>query len=61
VHHKITSTPVGASLVYPKAFSVLMTPEGDGPEDHDALESAVRRGDILLSNGWYMTEGAEKI
>ena len=24
VHHKITSTPVGARMVYPKAFSVLM-------------------------------------
>jgi hypothetical protein len=61
VHHKITSTPVGARLVYPKAFSVLMAPEGDRPEDHDALESAVRRGDILLFNGWYMNDGAMKI
>src|SRR6266480_445112 len=61
VHHKITSTPVGARLVYPKAFSVLMAPEGDRPEDHDALVSAVRRGDILLFNGWYMNEGAYKI
>ena len=24
MHHEITSTPVGARLVYPKAFSVLM-------------------------------------
>ena len=61
VHHKITSTPVGARLVYPKAFSVVMAPEGDRSEDHDALESAVRRGDILLFNGWYMNDGAEKI
>ena len=61
VHHKITSTPVGARLVYPNAFSVLMAPEGDRPEDRDALESAVRRGDILLFNGWYMNDGAEKI
>jgi hypothetical protein len=38
-----------------------MAPEGDRPEDHDALESAVRRGDILLFNSWYMTEGAQKI
>jgi hypothetical protein len=60
-HHKITSTPVGARLVYPKAFSVLMAPDGDRPEDHDALVSAVRRGDILLFNGWYMNEGAIKI
>ena len=61
VHHKITSTPVGARLVYPKAFSVLMAPEGDRPEDHDALVSAVRRGDILLFNGWYMSNEAGKI
>src|SRR6266480_2992051 len=61
VHHKISSTPIGARLVYPKAFSVLMAPEGDRPEDHDALVSAVRRGDILLFNGWYMNEGAYKI
>ncbi len=61
MHHKISSTPVGARLVYPKAFSVLMAPDGDRPEDHDALVSAVRRGDILLFNSWYMNEGAMKI
>ena len=52
-HHKITSTPVGARMVYPGAFSVLMAAEGDRPEDHAALLNAVRRGDILLFNGWY--------
>src|SRR5206468_7623906 len=61
VHHKITSTPVGARLVYPKALSVLMASAGDQPEDHAALLDAVRHGDILLFNGWYMTEGAMKI
>ena len=61
VHHRITSTPVGARLVYPKAFSVLMAPEGDRPEDHAALLDAVQHGDILLFNGWYMNEGAMKI
>jgi hypothetical protein len=40
---------------------VLMAPVGDRPEDHDALVIAVRRGDILLFNGWYMNEGAYKI
>jgi hypothetical protein len=60
VHHKVTSTPVGARLVYPKAFSVLMAPDGDRPEDHDALVSAVRNGDILLFNGWYNNEGVAK-
>jgi hypothetical protein len=61
MHHKITSTPTGTRMVYPKAFSVLMAPDGDRSEDHDALVSAVRRGDILLFNGWYMSEGAMKI
>lgn len=60
-HHKITSTPVGARLVYPKAFSVLMAADGDLPEDHDALVAAVRRGDILLFNGWYETNKIKKL
>jgi len=38
-----------------------MAPEGDRPEDHSALLNAVRRGDILLFNGWYTNDGAEKI
>ena len=62
MHHEITSTPVGARLVYPKAFSVLMgMRSGNRPEDHAALVSAVRRGDILLFDCWYMSEGAMKI
>jgi hypothetical protein len=61
VHHRVTSTPAGARMVYPKAFSVLMAPDGDRPEDHDALVSAVRRGDILLFNGWYESDGVRKI
>jgi hypothetical protein len=61
MHHRITSTPVGARLVYPNAFSVLMAPDGDRPEDHDALVTAVRRGDILLFNGWYNSDGVGKI
>jgi hypothetical protein len=60
-HHKITSTPVGARLVYPNAFSVLMAPGGDQPEDHAALLDAVRHGDILLFNSWYHSAEAEKI
>jgi hypothetical protein len=60
-HHKITSTPVGARLVYPKSFSVLMAADGDQREDHTALLNAVRNGDILLFNGWYGGQAAEKI
>ena len=61
VHHKISSTPVGARLVYPNVFSVLMAPDGDRPEDHGALVTAVRNGDILLFNGWFNNAGAEKV
>jgi len=61
VHHKITSTPIGARMVYPQSFSVLMTSDGDRPEDHAALVDAVRHGDILLFNSLYNDEGAEKI
>jgi hypothetical protein len=48
-HHKITSTPLGSRLVYPKAFSVLMAAEADHPEDHAALLNAVRRGDFSMA------------
>ena len=48
-------------MVYPKAFSVLMAPDGDRTEDHNALVTAVGDGDILLFNGWYNSEGVTKI
>jgi Ni,Fe-hydrogenase III small subunit len=48
-------------MVYPKALSVLMAADADRPEDHGAMVDAVRHGDILLFNGWYHNEGAEKI
>jgi Ni,Fe-hydrogenase III small subunit len=48
-------------LAYPKTFSVLMAPEGDRSEHHVALVDAVRRGDILLFNGWYGGNEAGKI
>ena len=55
------ATPVGARLVYPKSFSVLMAADGDQLEDHTALLNSVRNGDILLFNGWYGGPAAEKI
>jgi hypothetical protein len=61
VHHKITSTPAGARMVYHQAFSVLMASDGDRLEHHAALVDAVRRGDILLFNCLYNDAGAEKI
>jgi hypothetical protein len=38
-----------------------MAADEDPSEDHDALANAVRCGDILLFNGWYMNEGATGI
>jgi hypothetical protein len=38
-----------------------MAPDGDRPEDHDALVAAVRQGDILLFNGWYETNQIKKL
>jgi len=61
MHHKITSTPVGARMVYSKAFSVLLAPEGFRPEDDDALVDAVRNGDILIFNSWYKNPGVTKV
>jgi hypothetical protein len=62
MHHKVTSTPVGARMVYRKAFSVLLTSDqGDRPEDHNALVTAIQNGDILLFNGWYYNDGVTKI
>lgn len=53
MHHGVTSTPAGARLVYPSAFSVLLASSGDFVGKHDALVQGVRRGDILIFNGWY--------
>jgi len=62
MHHKVTSTPIGARMLYPKAFSVLLTSDqGDRSEDHDALITAVRNGDILVFNGWCNNDGVTKI
>jgi hypothetical protein len=61
LQHKITSTPVGARLIYPDAFSVLMAQDGDRSEDHGPLVESVQHGDILLFNSWYPNVGARKI
>jgi hypothetical protein len=38
-----------------------MAPEADRPEDHDALVTTLRNGDIVLFNGWYAGDEAGKI
>ncbi len=52
-HHKVTSTPPGARMVYLHAFSVLLAGEGDVNAHRAELVAAVRRGDILLFHGWW--------
>lgn len=61
VHHRITATPAGARVVYPKSFSVLMAADADRLEDQAALTAAIRRGDILLFNCWYRHPGIDRI
>ena len=58
---RVMTTPAGARSVYPRAFSVLMAPAGDRPEDRASLLAAVQQGDILLGNGWYSNEGLRRI
>ena len=47
------STPQSAKLAYPGAFTVINTAGGDLDGRRAELVSAVRRGDILLFQGWY--------
>jgi hypothetical protein len=61
IDHRITSTPLDVRALYQDAFSVLMAPDGDKPEDREALIAAVRRGDILLFRGWYADPGNARI
>ena len=39
--------------VYPKAFMNVYAPDGPIQEDHDALVTSVRRGDVLMFRGWW--------
>jgi hypothetical protein len=54
-HHSVTSTPASVREVYPTAFSALLAsaPDDKLTEGRSALVEAVRRGDILIVNGWY--------
>lgn len=61
-HQGITSTPQIVRDVYPEAFSLLMAGNGVETLDagHDKLVAAVRRGDILLCNAWFMNPDIAK-
>lgn len=49
----VTGTPDRVHAVYPQAFMNLYAPDGPLTQDHDALVSAVRRGDILMFRAWW--------
>lgn len=61
MHHQVTSTPPGARAVYPRAFSTLLAHDGDFDLYRQALVDAVRRGDILLFQGWWPNPANTKI
>lgn len=55
------TTPASTRDVYPKAFSLIYTP--DGPLDlyRDSLKAAVKRGDILVYRTWYPDPQNQKV
>jgi hypothetical protein len=61
VHFRVTSTPMGARLVYPNAFSVLMGLGQDHTEDDDALVEAIRSGDTFIFECWYKNDGVIRL
>jgi hypothetical protein len=54
-HHSVTGTPPSVREVYGESFSALLATatEEKMRAGHDALVESVRRGDILIVNGWY--------
>lgn len=55
------STPASVLGAYPKAFSVNYTADGPLDINHDALKSAVKRGDALMYRTWYSDPQNEKV
>jgi hypothetical protein len=53
--HNTTTTPESVREVYPRAFSAIMAVDTEErlKGARDAMVAAVRRGDILITNGWY--------
>jgi hypothetical protein len=48
-----TGTPQSVLDVYPSAFSVIYTPDGNFSANQSALQAAAKRGDIMMFRGWY--------
>jgi hypothetical protein len=55
------STPKRALTLYPEAFTVINTADGDLVGRRPELVSAVRRGDVLLFRAWWGDEGFQRV
>lgn len=52
-YSQIASTPDAVRQLYPRAFSVIYAAESDIEKHRAQLIQSVRRGDILMYQGWY--------
>ncbi len=57
----VTGTPASVQRIYPGAVTVLNIADGDLDGKHDAVLSAVRRGDILLFRAWFNDSANAKV
>ncbi|MCP9495381.1 MAG: hypothetical protein MSG64_13120 [Pyrinomonadaceae bacterium MAG19_C2-C3] len=60
-HHGIAATPDAVRDIYPQAFSVIYAADGDLDGRRKDLLAAVKRGDILMFNGWFDNPAQSKI
>jgi hypothetical protein len=56
-----TSSPATVRKIYPHAFSVINTADGDIDGNRDQLKQAIAQGDILLFRGWFDDPGNVKM
>src|SRR5262245_59339505 len=57
-----TSTPTNIRpRIYPSAFSIIYVPDGDIDTNHSLLVDAVRAGDILLYQSWFVNSDQQKV
>ena len=47
------SSPPVVRKIYPRAFSVINTADGDVDGNREELKKAVAQGDILMFRGWF--------
>ena len=55
------STSPQVRLAYPDAFSMIVVNDGPMDQRHDDLVAAVRRGDILMTRGWFADSANPKV